>query len=109
MNIGQRIREEREAQGMKQGELATKAGIAQATLSELESGKNTSSVFLASIADVLGVNPRWLETGRGTKHANKGFSNTELALIAAHRAATDEGRLFIEMAASQAPKRPVEE
>ena len=52
-----RIREMREARGMKQRELAEKAGITAAYLCDLEKGKkrNPSIALLVRIAEVLNV------------------------------------------------------
>ena len=66
--IGERIREEREIQGITRADLAAFAGIAKTTLSDLEAGASKSSSALHKIAERLGVSPRWLETGQGAKH-----------------------------------------
>lgn len=39
--------------------------MAQATLSELETGESAGTTLIASLASALGVNPLWLETGKG--------------------------------------------
>lgn len=66
--IGERIREERETQGISRAELAAFAGLAKTTLSDLEAGASKSSSALHKIAERLGVATRWLETGQGAKH-----------------------------------------
>jgi phage repressor protein C with HTH and peptisase S24 domain len=65
MSIGNRVRQARKDAKMTQGELASKAGIKQSTISDLELGKSQGSTSVASIATALGVSPLWLETGRG--------------------------------------------
>ena len=63
--IGQRIRQAREAAGLLQGELATRIGIKQASLSDIESGesKAPSATTLLAMSDVLKVPPRWIMFG----------------------------------------------
>ena len=67
MSIGTRIREARKSANMTQQQLASKSGIKQAALSELETGESAGSKYLASIASALGVSALWLETGRGPR------------------------------------------
>ena len=56
------IRTVRKRAGMKQDELARKAGISRITLNGLESGRitNTQTRTLEKIADVLGVTAKEL-------------------------------------------------
>jgi transcriptional regulator with XRE-family HTH domain len=65
MSIGSRIREARRAAKLTQKELAQKVGMAQASLSELETGESQSTTMVGSFAAALGVNALWLETGKG--------------------------------------------
>src|SRR3546814_10998188 len=57
--VGQRVarsvRREREAAGLSVSELARRAGLAKATVSQLESGGNPSVETLWAIATALGV------------------------------------------------------
>jgi len=62
--LGERIRYMRSVLGISQSELAKKANISQPVISGLESGKGQTSGHTPSIADALGVNAYWLETGR---------------------------------------------
>jgi transcriptional regulator with XRE-family HTH domain len=57
-----RVREWRDLRQMSQSELATKAGIRQATLSAIESGSTTriDLVVLDRLATALGVDPAML-------------------------------------------------
>lgn len=59
---------------MSQKALADKIGIRQPSLSELENGESQGSVYLPQIASVLGVNPLWLATGKGTREVGAGQS-----------------------------------
>jgi transcriptional regulator with XRE-family HTH domain len=54
--FGQRLRQARTEKGLKQKELAAKAGIKQATISELENDKYQGSAFAPQLAAALGVN-----------------------------------------------------
>lgn len=65
MSIGTRIKQLRKEAKLSQIELAEKVGLKQSTISDLEVGKSTGTTYLAQIAQVLGVNALWLETGKG--------------------------------------------
>lgn len=57
--VGRRIKERREARGLKQEELALEAGITQGTLSAIERGKtkNPEAGTLLNIASALNTSP----------------------------------------------------
>lgn len=56
-NLGKKIKEYRQLQGISQEELAEKLDISQQTLSKIECGKNfLTSETLERISSVLGVN-----------------------------------------------------
>lgn len=65
--LGERIKEEREAHGWSQQELASRAGVSQGTIGNLESGTRKTARNLVGIAVALSVRPEWLSTGKGTK------------------------------------------
>lgn len=65
--VGERIRAEREAQGIDRKELAKMTGIGYSTIAELERGGMKTSTQLRLFAEALRVNQAWLETGRGPK------------------------------------------
>ena len=71
MNIGDRIRTEREARGWSQKELARRAGVTQGLISQIETGKNKDTKNLAPLALALDVNADWLATGKGPKSRNE--------------------------------------
>lgn len=75
--FGQRLRQARNEAALTQKELATKAGIKQATISELENDKYQGSAFAAQLAAALGVNALWLANEKGLKHAR---SNTGVTI-----------------------------
>ena len=64
-SIAQRLKQAREAAGMTQPALAEMAGVSQDTIGNIESGLRKRPRELLSIAAALGVNPSWLETGKG--------------------------------------------
>ena len=68
-NIGERIKRERKANGLTQGDLAKPAGVSKAAVSqwELGSSKSLKPDNLLACADTLGVEMRWLITGKGSK------------------------------------------
>ena len=65
-----RIKKARARAGLTQKALADKAGVEQPVISQLETGKNLKSAFLATIADACGVSAIWLATGDGEMNAS---------------------------------------
>lgn len=67
MTLGERIKDLRVARGWKQVELAKAIGIKPPSLSLIEKGhtKSLKAKTILRLAEVFGVDPRWLETGRG--------------------------------------------
>lgn len=65
--LGQRLRAEREAQGISRADLARHMGVAVSTLSDLELDESKSTTKLHLAAERLRVSARWLETGEGPK------------------------------------------
>jgi len=64
--FGQRVRRLREIKGLTQGQLARLAGFShQSAIGNIEAGKREGSRNLASLAVALGVDPYYLETGKG--------------------------------------------
>lgn len=52
---------------MSQGQLGKLAGMSQSTISELENDEYDTSGYTARLADALGVESLWLETGKGKR------------------------------------------
>ncbi|MDR1647875.1 MAG: helix-turn-helix domain-containing protein [Zoogloeaceae bacterium] len=69
--FGQRLREAREEAGLTQAQLAKQTGLAQATISNTESGRNQGSSEAVALARALGVSPDWLAEGRGQKRKDE--------------------------------------
>jgi transcriptional regulator with XRE-family HTH domain len=65
--IGQRIKSAREARHWKQADLARASGVSQGTVSKLEGGKMHRGTQLLQLADALGVQLRWLDSGEGPR------------------------------------------
>lgn len=63
--IGARMRTIREELNLSQRELADLAKVSQSTIGNVEAGLREQPRKLNTIAEILGVNPLWLETGKG--------------------------------------------
>lgn len=77
MEFKHRVKAARKYAGLKQGELADKVGIKQASISDMETGKTGSSSYTASIAAACGVDPLWLETGQGDMRSQESTNPTD--------------------------------
>lgn len=66
MDFNERIQEARRRAGLTQTELAQRLGVTQSAIHKLESGKSRTSRRTVKIAQVCGVDPVWLDTGRET-------------------------------------------
>lgn len=67
-NFSDRLNEVMLEKGMTQQALADKAGMAQASINKLTSGKAKQTRKISAIASALGVNTDWLATGEGQKY-----------------------------------------
>lgn len=106
MTIGDRIRYLRELQGYKQAELAMKAGITQAAISNLEtdSSRKPSAPTLLRLAEALECDPQWLLDGIGEPKQERALnSSSENELLEAFRAMTPAARRAL-LAAAKAMK-----
>ena len=64
-SIADRLKKAREAAGLTQPELATRAGVSQGTIGNVEAGLRKQPRGLLDIARALNVSPQWLATGTG--------------------------------------------
>ena len=81
--LGSRIAAAREECEMSQSGLARRIGVRPQSISALEIGVSKTSVHLAQIAIVLGVNASWLIHGTGPRRlddADPGLLTTSLGL-----------------------------
>lgn len=78
MELRDRIKTARKQAGLTQKQLADRLHIKQTTISDLETGKQKSSTFIASLADVLGVRARWLEDGNGPMQISRSVDKVPL-------------------------------
>ncbi|MBF0184670.1 MAG: helix-turn-helix domain-containing protein [Magnetococcales bacterium] len=81
MKFGERITVARKWAKFTQKELAERVGISQTAINKLECGRLQSSRRTVSIALICGVDPIWLETGRGEmtlRGARPGMTAEEL-------------------------------
>ena len=65
MEFKDRLKAARKHAGLNQAELATRIGVQQTSISDLERGKSKSTSFSTQIAHELGVSALWLATGKG--------------------------------------------
>lgn len=65
MELKDRLKYARKRANLTQSELAERAGIKQASVSEIERGLSRTSGYLVKIAQVCGVDPLWLAEGAG--------------------------------------------
>lgn len=87
--LGDRLRWARERRGYSQQDLAERVGVRQSTIGNLESGARRRPRDQRKLADALGVNELWLETGRGPRDRDVGdtarLSEDETDLVLAYR------------------------
>lgn len=82
MTLAQRIKNLRKELGLNQTEFATRIGITQTSLSQLEGEKNGISydVFKAIVSE-FNVNPVWLMDGVGTIYSSENASSVSRGAI----------------------------
>lgn len=128
ISIAERLKSAREAADLRQEELASRAGVSQGTIANVESGLRKNPRELLAIARALNVNAEWLKSGKGPRDATPAGSATVLmdnaapyhhgrrarpgiahlvAEIGTHLAGVDETRRFaIAEMLSAVAKRP---
>ena len=65
--LQQRLRESRELAKLSRKDAAKRAKCAYTTLADLENGYSHTCTFIGSLAEIYGVNAKWLETGKGSR------------------------------------------
>jgi|TARA_R110002074_G_scaffold213600_1_gene383342 transcriptional regulator with XRE-family HTH domain len=63
MTVGIRLKAARKQQGLTQAELSRISGVKQGTISAIETEVLKKSTFIVALADAMGVDPIWLNTG----------------------------------------------
>lgn len=71
MELKDRLKRARKNAGLTQVELAERAGIKQASVSEIERGLTRTSGHLIKLAQICGVDPVWLADGTGSPEGNR--------------------------------------
>lgn len=100
MGVGIKVRELRKKKGMTQAELSKKSGVAQQTVSNIESGRNEpSGTTIGMLASALGCTADEL-IGNTQSHAD-GLTDEEKELLHIFRQLNADGRqLMLEQAES---------
>lgn len=62
-SVGQRVRLRRKELGLTQVQLSALSGMRQSTISDLERGRNKSTIELVVLATALECSPEWLRSG----------------------------------------------
>ncbi|WP_193771186.1 LexA family protein [Candidatus Magnetaquicoccus inordinatus] len=91
MTLSERIQTARKQAKLTQKELADRVGISQTAVHKLECGRSKSSRNTVSIALTCGVDPIWLDSGRGEMSlvgANPGMNQNDI------NKATEEGEIY---------------
>lgn len=65
MEFKERLKAARQHAELNQTELAERAGLTQASISDLERGKSKATVFAVQLAAACNVSARWLAEGAG--------------------------------------------
>jgi|GEM_PF-3059110 len=103
--IGNRIRERRKALGLSQHLLASKAGVTQGLIGQIEAGTNKGSKHTVAIARALEVSPDWLERGGLAEYPMAVYQPSQTPeyqwLIAAWQSANEESREVARFALSE--------
>ena len=92
-SITDRLIEAIDESGLSQTDLGRRVGVTKAAINGWVKGRavNLRPAHLFAAADALGVEPRWLATGKGPKHRTK-IVDGELRLLDEYRALSDEAK-----------------
>lgn len=91
--FGERVRETRKKLKLTQKQLAKLSGMAQATLSDIERGKNAGSRDVVALATALKVSAEWLINGE--QGGDSRIVDSVNSFVSVYKASTEEGRTFL--------------
>ena len=107
VQIGERIREARQARGWTQDELAEAVGVSRSAVAQWETGRaGQVTGNLSRIAEVLDVSIEHLAHGRSKRTSGQATSGDELALLRLYRECSpDDKQLLLRTARRLAAAR----
>ena len=91
MTFSERLKIARKQAKLTQKELSERVGISQTAVHKLENGRSQSSRCTVAIAMTCGVDPIWLDTGRGEMSLHGSTPNTNQVDRAK---ATEDGEIY---------------
>lgn len=93
--LGNRIKQVLDQKQMSQAELARLVGVKQQTIHYLCRSSGQTSRHSVRIAEVLGVNPAWLQSGEGDLHDPLALTSNDLTKIPVIRSNIDLVKQFL--------------
>jgi transcriptional regulator with XRE-family HTH domain len=95
-DFGDRIKEARKNRNMSMQDLADAVGISKSAIGQIETGTNKGSKYLSKIAEVLLVDPAWIQFGISDREeTNLRLSESEVHLISIYRQLNESDREVI--------------
>ena len=79
-SLASRLKQEREAHGWSQIDLARESKVKQSFIGALEAENQRNSGYVPELAHALGVDAYWLKTGKGEKHPKYMSQSTQAAV-----------------------------
>lgn len=92
-----RLTMRREQCGLTQAQLATKAGLSQATIGNLETGRNKGTKRILELAKALHVTPEWLIHGGNLEQAKGDALRNDLGVLSKEQQLEQMLQRFISM------------
>lgn len=71
--FAERLKWARKQKGLSQVDIQRQTGINQQTMHKIEHGLIQSTTYILELADICGVNPHWLKSGRGSPYGISSF------------------------------------
>lgn len=96
MPLGERLKAARIERGLSQEKLGLAVGITKATVSQIEDGSIKRTTHVVRLAEVLGVSPKWLESGEGSMDAGRlDLTQAEKHLVWGFRTLNEADRVSV--------------